>query len=276
MGKLGLNQLAAMNMVYNRYSFTYFLDSLERMGVKQFELWAGAPHFCNFIQSLSDAGKLRKEVEARGLKIVCLTPEQVLYPHNIASADKELRQFSLEYFYNYIGQTAELGVDKMLCCAGWGDYDQDREDAWKRSVESLWSMVERAKKAGITLAFEILGRFESNLVNDFASTRRMMEEIQDPCFKLCLDTVPMRTCGSSISDFFQAFPGRICHFHMTDGTPAGHVPCGTGEHPIGAYIAELERLGYDRYITLEIGDTSCCTNPHEATESGFNYVKQFL
>lgn len=43
MGKLGLNQLAAMNMVYNRYSFTYFLDSLERMGVKQFELWAGAP-----------------------------------------------------------------------------------------------------------------------------------------------------------------------------------------------------------------------------------------
>ena len=63
---------------------------------------------------------------------------------------------------------------------------------------------------------------------------------------------------------------------MTDGTPAGHVPCGTGEHPIGAYIAELERLGYDRYITLEIGDTSCCTNPHEATESGFNYVKQFL
>ena len=119
MGKLGLNQLAAMNMVYNRYSFTYFLDSLERMGVKQFELWAGAPHFCNFIQSLSDAGKLRKEVEARGLKIVCLTPEQVLYPHNIASSDKELRQFSLEYFYKYIGQTAELGADKMLCCAGW-------------------------------------------------------------------------------------------------------------------------------------------------------------
>ena len=55
MGKIGRSQLAAMNMVYNRYSFTYFLDSLERMGVGQFELWAGAPHFCHFIQSLSDA-----------------------------------------------------------------------------------------------------------------------------------------------------------------------------------------------------------------------------
>lgn len=43
MGKIGRSQLAAMNMVYNRYSFTYFLDSLERMGVGQFELWAGAP-----------------------------------------------------------------------------------------------------------------------------------------------------------------------------------------------------------------------------------------
>ena len=40
MGKIGRSQLAAMNMVYNRYSFTYFLDSLERMGVGQFELWA--------------------------------------------------------------------------------------------------------------------------------------------------------------------------------------------------------------------------------------------
>ena len=49
MGKIGRSQLAAMNMVYNRYSFTYFLDSLERMGVGQFELWAGSPHFCHFI-----------------------------------------------------------------------------------------------------------------------------------------------------------------------------------------------------------------------------------
>lgn len=133
------------------------------------------------------------------------------------------------------------------------------------------------KKAGITLAFEILGRFESNLVNDFASTRRMMEEIQDPCFKLCLDTVPMRTCGSSISGFFQAFPGRICHFHMTDGIPCG--PC-TLRHR-GASHRRLHcrtGTGWDMTgnITLEIGDTSCCTNPHEATESGFNYVKQFL
>ena len=100
MGKIGRSQLAAMNMVYNRYSFTYFLDSLERMGVGQFELWAGAPHFCHFIQSLSDAGKLRKEVGLRGLKIVCLTPEQVLYPHNIASSDRELRGSAWSIFIN--------------------------------------------------------------------------------------------------------------------------------------------------------------------------------
>lgn len=269
-------QFAVMNMVYNRYSFDYFLDSMERMGIENFELWAGAPHFCNFIQSLSDTGKLRNKIENRGFKIVCVTPEQVLYPHNISAKDRALREFSLNYFYQYINQTAELGADKMLCCAGWGDYDEDREEAWKRSVESLWGMTEYAKKAGIILAFEILGKFESNLVNDFESTRRMMGEIQDPCFNLCLDTVPMRTSGSSIEEFFSAFPGRICHVHMTDGMPAGHVPCGRGEHPIGEYIADLGKLGYDKYITLEIGDTGCCTNPHESTKEGFDYVRQYL
>lgn len=275
MNNIKSDQFAAMNMVYNRYSFDYFLDSLDRIGVKNFELWAGAPHFCHFIQSLSDAENVRKKIEGRGFKIVCLTPEQVMYPHNIAAADRELRQFSLDYFHRYIDQAAQLGADKMLCCAGWGNYDEDYNEAWKRSVESLWSMAEHAGKVGITLAFEILGRFESNLVNDFESTKKMMEEIQVPCFKLCLDTVPMRTCGSTIETFFDAFPGRICHFHLTDGTPAGHVPCGKGEHPIGDYIAALERLGYDGYITLEIGDTGCCTNPHEATKAGFDYVKQY-
>ena len=211
MGKIGRSQLAAMNMVYNRYSFTYFLDSLERMGVGQFELWAGAPHFCHFIQSLSDAGKLRKEVGLSGLKIVCLTPEQVLYPHNIASSDRELRRFSLEYFYKYIDQTAELGVDKMLCCAGWGDYDQDREEAWKRSVESLWSMVERAKRADVTLAFEILGRFESNLVHDFDTARRMMEEMQERCIRDRSQAAPPHRQWQGISPGSAGWYVRICH-----------------------------------------------------------------
>lgn len=269
-------QFASMNMVYNRYSFNYFLDSCQRLNIKKFEFWMGAPHLNTFIESLSDAIKVRKEVEKRGLKMVCVTPEQVMYPHNIAAKNEELRTFSLQYFHKYIDMTAELGVDKMLCCAGWGNYDEDLEEAKKRSIDGLWEMIRHAEKVGIILAFEILCPFESNLVNDLPSTKCMMDEIQSEVFKLCVDTVPVRLGGNTLDDFFEEFGKRICHVHLTDGTPAGHVPCGTGNHPVAEHLAALSRHGYTGDITLEIGDSGWCDRPEEATKKGFETITRLM
>ncbi|MDV2583722.1 endonuclease, partial [Alkalibacillus haloalkaliphilus] len=79
-------------------------------------------------------------VKERDLNIVCVTPEQCVYPYNIAAKDDVIRQKSIEYFCQYIRQTAELEVDKMLCTSGWGHYDEPHEEAWKRSVDSLYQM----------------------------------------------------------------------------------------------------------------------------------------
>ena len=276
MKPITLDQFAAMNMIYNRHSFSFFLASMERLGISNFELWTGAPHLNNFVPSMSDASAVRKEVEKRRLKIVCVTPEQVMYPHNIAAANKELREWSLDYFFKYIDQTAELGADKMLCCAGWGNYDEDVEEAWKRSVDGLSRMTRHAEKAGIDLAFEILQPTESNLVYDFKTTVKMMGEIQSDHFKLCVDTVPVRRGGNTLEDFFQKFKGRICHIHLTDGNPSGHIPFGLGEHPLNDYLSTLCQYDYNGYITLEIGDMGWDMEPEKATRIGFDTVRKAL
>ena len=107
---ISLQQFAAMNMVYNRYSFSYFLDSMQRLNVSNFELWTGAPHLNCMFQTMADAASVRKSVRERGLHMVCLTPEQVMYPYNIAAVNPELRQKSLDYFHRYIDMTAELEI----------------------------------------------------------------------------------------------------------------------------------------------------------------------
>ena len=271
-----IEQFAAMNMVYQRFSFSWFLDSMERLGIRNFELWTGAPHLNNYISSLSDAGKVRAEVERRGMKIVCLTPEQVMYPHNIAASDPEHRRFSLDYFLKYIDMTAEVGADKMLCCSGWGDYDKDPEEAWKRSVESLQIMADHAEKTGIVLAFEILQAMETNLVNDLPSTKRLMSELQHPNLKLCVDTVPVMVRGNTLEEFFETFGDRICHLHLPDGTPSGHIPLGLGDTPVAEHLKAMDKYGYQGYVTLEIGDGSWWTQPEKATEIGFTTLKRCL
>lgn len=65
MKQLTIDRFAAMNMVYQRYSFESFLDSLDRLEINNFELWTGAPHLNNLVESLSDAEKVRKQVEQR-------------------------------------------------------------------------------------------------------------------------------------------------------------------------------------------------------------------
>lgn len=276
MSKLTKERFAVMNMVYQKYSFDYFLDSMERLEVKNFELWAGAPHFFNRIESLSDTKKLKKKIRERGFHVVCVTPEQVMYPYNIAASDAELRRESLDYFLKYIEQTAELEADKLLCCAGWGNYDEDFECAWKRAIEGLNIMTKRAEEVGIKLAFEILGPQESNLVHSFDMTKRMMGEIISPNFTLCVDTVPVKVDQRKLSEFFEVFGPRISHFHLTDGNPAGHVPCGTGCHDIAGYLDAIEKADYKGYITLEIGDTGCCVDPEGTTKCGLDNVMSLL
>ncbi len=271
-----IEQFSAMNMVYQRYSFSYFLDSMERLGVSSFELWTGAPHLNNYIESLSDASAVRREVERRGMHITCLTPEQVMYPHNIAASDAQHRKMSLEYFLKYIDMTAQVGADKMLCCSGWGDYDAPVDEAWKRSVDSLNLLAEHAQKAGIVLAFEILQAMETNLVNDLASTERMMEEVDHPHMKLCVDTVPMRVHGNTLGQFFERFGDRICHLHLTDGDPSGHVPLGLGSTLVAEHLQYMDEYGYEGYVTLEIGDGSWWTEPERATKIAFDTVKKNL
>lgn len=276
MRKISQKQLAAMNMIYNRYSFEYFVDSILKLGIKQYELWTGIPHIYPFLQSMQTQKRIREISENSGLKIVCVTPEQVLYPFNIASANQELRELSIQYFIKNIQITAEVGADKMLCCAGWGEYDRSKNEAWKRSMESLGRLLEAARENGIELAFEVLNPAESNLVYNLETTKKVFDKIDDPYFGLCVDTVPVRYGNNTLQDYFDAFKDRIIHVHLTDGSPLGHVPCGTGNAPIQSYLEALSAYDYKGYITLEIGDGSWNSRPETATQIGFEYVKKIL
>lgn len=267
---LNRSRFAAMNMVYNRFSFDYFLDSLERLNIKNFELWTGVPHLFPYIESMSNAKQIRSKVKDRNLKIVCVTPEQVLYPYNIASQNGELRNQSIDYFLRNMEMTVEMDCDKMLCCSGWGNYDENREACFERALDALQTMTTYAEKLGITLVFEVLSRFETNLSFNFEGTSRVLHSIQSPNLALCLDTVAVYSANDTLENYFNEFKGKIVHFHLTDGTPYGHVPLGEGNLPIVDILQYLRNSQYSGYITLEIGDTQWASNPEKATELAFD------
>ena len=258
-----------MNMIYSHHSLNYMLDSLARIGIKRFELWAPCCHFDLNVPTLRDVSRLRSMVYGRGFEITCVTPEQCAYPYNIASDDAYIRRRAVAHFESYLDVAAELGVGKMLCGSGWGNVDEDLQEAWRRAADSLSELAAYAEQAGVDLAFEILNPYETNLVHSLADMKRMSDEIKSPRFKLCIDTVPVELDGKKLSDFFDAFGPQIIHIHMTDGDPIGHVPPGRGRYDMAAYFKTLRSNDYQGDVTIEICDMAWSNEPEHATRIGY-------
>ncbi len=270
------NQIGAMNMIYAHHSLGYMLDSFDRIGVKRFELYAPTPHFDAFMPSLSDTERFGKILRQRGFTLTCVTPDQCSYPHNIAISDRDAREHALTHFMRYLDVTAELGVGKMLCGAGWGDVDGDIEEAWKWSLDSLNRMADYAEKKGVLLVFEILNEYESDLVHHMEGMKRIRDSITSPALKFCIDTVPVELEHRTLEEYFSVFGKQIVHIHMTDGSPLGHVPPGLGDYDMEKYFQTLSKYDYDGFVTIEICDTTWSNEPEKATRLGYQCLQKAL
>ena len=81
------------------------------------------------------------------MTLACFTPEQVVYPVNIAAFEDSLRERSVQYFLRNLEIAAELGASQMLVSSGWGYLTEQVSVAWERSRESLTRMAEpRARR----------------------------------------------------------------------------------------------------------------------------------
>ena len=69
MSKLLMNQLAATNMVYMHFSFDYFLDSMDRLGIHRLELYGCSTHFHFYDGDENPAPAMKKLLHSRGFQV---------------------------------------------------------------------------------------------------------------------------------------------------------------------------------------------------------------
>ena len=271
---LHLDQFAAMNLLYSRYSLGYFLRSMSEIGFRNIEFWGSIPHYDYYADQAEQQKKIRRMFEEYGLAMVCFTPEQCVYPFNIAAGEEKIRKKSIEYFSRCIEDAAAFGAGKMLLTPGWGNFDEDAEEAWKRSLDSTYILLKKAESEGVILAYEILQPFESNLATDIASLRRVAGAFDSPYLGICVDTVPVCVAGETLQEYFDAFGRRVIHIHLNDGTPSGHMAWGDGTQDLKEHLEALRDFG--GYVTFETGDTGYAMDPNRAYEKNMDAVSVYF
>lgn len=246
-------KVSVMNYNYQRYPFEFFLDSMVRLGVEAIELWAAEPHL--YVDDLPPERlrQIRNEIIKRDLKVVCFTPEQCVYPVNIAAKDERLRQRSIEYFRKSIQVAVELGSPLLLVVPGSGYFNEDKEEGFKRSCDSLQRLGEEAGKAGVSIVMETRSPMGTNLVNTISDLRRLVTEVNSPYVKPMLDTVPMYMAQETVEMYLETFGQDLLHVHFCDGDGKGssNMAVGDGIFPMRDYFKALNQ-GYAGYATLEL------------------------
>jgi len=256
-----------MNIQYKFFPLTKFLDDAVKNQVQAVELWGAAPHFHPEDMTYRDIVAVRHEIERRGLKLICYTPEQCIYPINLAAPYESERRRSLKFFEDAVRVASELGTDKVLVTAGTGYFDgSDYEEAWKYGKEGLMQLGDLAEHYGITLALEAWREDESNLINNLESLKKMMDELNHDHIGAMLDTCPMVLENKSPSDYLRVFGDKLIHVHFIDGTPRGHLAWGDGILDMEGYLKQFDLYGYKHSLSLEITDGRYLMDPEKSIQ----------
>lgn len=267
MSKLSRANICGSNFSYHHHHFERFLDDMVDLDLRTIELWGIAPHLHIPTVTDEEVRHIVKLLKAREMKVHCLTPEQVLYPINIASGDPTLRSESIRTFKRAAQICVQLGAPYLFLTPGRGYEDEAPEEGWKRSASALSTIGEYAESLGVPCLFESLQRVETNVVKNLGDMREMARQMDASNYDFVLDTAAMAVAGDSVEDYFQAFSGKIGHVHLVDGSPAGHLAWGDGDLPMDAYVADLERFDYSAKLTFEVfGNGSYALNPKKALE----------
>jgi protein FrlC len=270
-------QLIGANFSFQHHPFRWVAEQIHQMGFKRMELWGIAPHLDLFHDSRSRLLEVRSILEDNQLTVHCFTPEQVLYPINIASGDRAYREESVERFLRAAEICAELQGKYLFLTPGRGFECESREHAWANSIESVSRIAAHAKRLGIACLLEPLQRTESNIVNNADELSTFWREIDADNIDVVLDLVAMATAKDDVAAYIDRFGKRLTHVHIVDGTPAGHLVWGDGNLPLHDYLAQLDASSFAGTLTFEpFGNGSYALDPVSAWQRSLKAIAPLL
>ena len=256
-------EIASMNHHYMFYELEEFFSSVSELGYPCVELWTAPQHFFMDYRQNDPVERLTSLSERYGVRIMGICPEQTNpKPHNMAAKDPAIQERVFAYFTRAVDVASAVGATQVLVTSGWAYYSEPVEAARERSAAMLRRVAAYAGEKGINLAIEALRKPESLIANSAADLRVLLDMVDEPALKVCLDIGAMVDAGDTIQDYFDTFGGDVIHAHFVDCGPRSlHLALGDGERDVAEDIRTFERNGYQGVLSVECTDSLTLTDP---------------
>ena len=144
-----------------------------------------------------------------------------------------------------------LGTSRLNALVGVVPEGVSHEQAQLTAIANLNQVAPLVGDAGMTLLVEAINNVD--IPGYWASTVTtavsLVETVNHPSVRLQLDQYHAAMAGEDAIACLRKYFPLIAHIQIAD-VPGRHEP-GTGAQPIGAFLDEVDRLGYGGFVGLE-------------------------
>jgi len=173
---------------------------------------------------------------------------------SITCKDKSIRKKTVNYLKALVDFCHDLG-GKIMVFGSPKQRNIPKGTNWKTAFDfakdCFFELLPAAEKAGVIIVLEPLGRKETNFINTADEALKIIKEINHPNFQLHLDVKAMSDEKKEIPEIIESAKGFLSHFHANDPNLSGP---GFGKVDYKPIRRALEKIGYDRYISVEVFD----------------------
>ena len=219
----------------------------------------GIHHLQYHVPTSPSLAEVREAMDSRQITISALGGT-----YNMIDPDVEKRHAGLQMLRSVAEKCAPMGTSVITICTGSRDPDSmwrahpdnNSAAAWRDLVKSMRQALEVAEEYEVTLAFE---PEVANVVDSAQKARRLIDEMQSPYLKVCMDGANIFHKGELpkmreiLDEAFELLGDHIALAHAkdldTDGQ-AGHLAAGTGLLDYDQYLGLLKENGYDGAVVL--------------------------
>jgi protein FrlC len=255
------------------YPIEETIKRIARIGYDGIEIGAAAPHAYPAYTNAERRGEIRKTLDDSGIVVSAMLPAPGGGPgFNVASPSPEERRAAIEQYKDVAQLCADLGGDILLYVAGWVIYGTEWKQAFEWSREALVEIAASANDLGVTVVVE-QNAADGNLLESCDDGIEMMRAADRPNVKLMFDTIHAMYRNEVPTDFVYRMGDDLRYVHISDND---RLAPGQGRGDFVGLVQALVDIGYDGWLSMEIGFNYRDAQPDKFAREAYEYMKPLV
>ena len=255
------------------YTLEETIKRIAGIGYDGIEIGAAAPHAYPSQLNKDRRKAIKRILDDNGIAVSSMLPAPGGGPgFNVASPLEEERREAVGQYKQVIELCSDLGGPTVMYIAGWQIYGTSRIQAWDWSREALSEIAKTAADFGIVLVVEPTPT-DSNLVESCDDAIEMMEQVAAKNVGLMFDTQHAYYRNEVPTDYVYRMGKNLRHIHLSE---FGRLPPGAGRGDFVGLISALREIGYEGYLTMEIGFNRRDVEPDLVARQAYEYLKPLV